>query len=155
MQVNLEELALFVVKAKRNTYAGRGEGQRQSDDSKNLQYVEGDYVYRDRYFGSERFGGEEVVWFKEKPVWLMNYYGGIEKNIVDSERVFAFLRKALLQVSSDRPFRGPRAHKEGDFEYTDSSSGDITCFHGKEEIKYCAETIYRLTYSGGAITNNE
>lgn len=154
MHINLQELAQYIVRAKKNTYAGKGEGERESDDSKSLQYEEGNYVYRDRYFGSERFGGEEVVWFKGKPVWLMNYYGGVEKKIVDSEKVFAFLRKALLQVSVDRPFRGPRFYKEDDFEYTDSSSGDTTCFKGTEEITYRGETVHRLEYAGGIITDN-
>jgi len=151
MHIDLQELAQFIVKAKRNTYAGKGEGQRRSDGSKNLQYKEGDYVYRDKYFGSERFGGEEVVWLTEKPVWLMNYHGGIEKKIVDSKRVFAFLRKALSQVSVDRPFRGPRFYQEGDFKYVDSSSGDTTCFKGTEEITYRGETVHRLEYAGGII----
>jgi len=151
MQVNLQELAQFLVKAKRNTYAGGGAEQTGTDESKNLQYKWGDYVYRDRYFGSEKFGGEEVVWFKEKPVWLMNYYGGIEKKIIDSERVFGFLRKALLQVSSDRPFRGPCLYKEGDFEYIDSNSGDITRFQGTEEITYRGKTVHRVKYAGGVL----
>jgi len=153
MQVDLEELALFVAKAKRNTYAGKREGQREPDDSKNFHYKEGDHVYKDRYFGSDRFGGEEVVWFKEKPVWLMNYYGGIEKKTVDSERVFAFLRKAILQVSSQRPFRGPHSYKEGDFEYADVSSGDIRGFKGTEKITYRGETVHRLEYSGGVVSD--
>jgi len=154
MSINLQELAQFIVKAKRNTYAGEGEGLRGPDESKNLQFTDGDYVYRDKYFGSEKFGGEEVVWFKEKPLWLMNYYGGIEKKIVDSERVFDFLRKALLQASSDKPFRGPCFYKEGDFEYVGSSTGDIKCFKGKEEITYQREIVHRLEYAGGIITIN-
>jgi hypothetical protein len=151
VHIDLRELAQFIVKAKKNTYAGEREGQRESDDSKNLQYKEGSYVYRDRYFGSERFGGVEVVWFKDKPVWLMNYYGGIEKKSIDSETVFSILRKALLRVSSNRPFRGPRLYEEEDFEYRDSSFGDITEFSGTEEILYRGETIHRVRYAGGII----
>ena len=154
MLVNLQELARFIVEAKKNTFAGEGEGKRESDDSKNLHFKQGNYVYRDRYFGSERFGGEEIVWFKGKPVWLMNYYGGIEKKIVDSEVVFAFLRKALLQISVDCPFRGPRFYKEDNFKYADSSSGDATCFKGTEEIAYRGEIIHRLEYAGGVIEDN-
>jgi len=142
-------------KPKKNTYAGKGEGRIESDDSKNLQYKEGDYIYRDRYFGSERFGGEEVVWFKGKPVWLMNYYGGIEKKAVDSEKIFAFLRNALLQVSPDKPFRGPRFCREDDFKYTNSSTGDIICFKGTEKATFRRETIHRLGYAGGIISSNE
>jgi len=149
MDVNLEELARFLFKAKRNTYAGGGEGMKGLDKSKNFQFKEGEYVYKDRYFGSDRFGGEEVVWLKEEPIWLMNYYGGIIKKIIDSTTVFAFLRKALSQVSYDRPFRGPNSCKEGDFEYKISCSGDITWFRGTEEILYRGETVYRLGYFGG------
>jgi len=153
--MNLQEFARFIVNAKKNTYAGRGEGRRDADGSKNLQFTEGEYTYKDRYFGSERFGGEEVVWVKDKPVWLMNYYGRIEKKTVDSETVFAFLRKALLQVSSDRPFRGPHHYEEGDLEYINSSNGDLTCFKGTEEITCRGETVYKLEYNGGVTSNNE
>lgn len=151
MDANLEELAQFLVKAKQNTYASGGEGIKGLDKSKNFRFKEGEYVYRDRYFGSERFGGEEVVWLKEEPIWLMNYYGGIIKKIIDSTTVFAFLRKALSQVSSDRPFRGPNSYEEGDFEYKNSSAGDMKWFKGTEVILYQGETVYRLVYVGGVL----
>lgn len=152
MYANMQELARFIVKAKKNTYAGKGEGRKESDGSKNLQYREGSYVYRDRYFGSDRLGGEEVVWFKDKPAWVMNYHGGIEREAVDPESVFVFLRKALFQVSAERPFRGPRSYKEGEFEYADSSIGDMKCFKGTEEITLRGDTVYRLEYAGGIVT---
>lgn len=38
----------------------------------------------DNFFGGEPYGGREVVFYEEKPVWMMVYYGwvaeGIESN---------------------------------------------------------------------------
>jgi len=153
--VNLQELARFIVSAKKNTYAGKGEGRRGTDNSKNLQYEDGDYVYGDRYFGSARFGGEEVVWLKGEPVWLMNYYGGVENKAADSEKVFVFLRKALLQVSPEKPFRGPPFFRDGDFEYTNSSIGDVARFKGTERVTLRGEIIHTLEYTGGILVSSE
>ena len=37
--------------------------------------MDGDYVYRDTYFGGQKFTGGERVWIKDNIVWAMNYYG--------------------------------------------------------------------------------
>jgi hypothetical protein len=155
MQVSPQELEEFITKAKKATYASKGEGQTEADGSKTLQFKDGEFTYRDKYFGSYGFGGEEVVWFKEKPVWVMNYYGRIEKRIIDPETIFVFLRRALLKIHPKRPFRGPNHYEEADFEYTNSNIGDITRFIGTEQIAYKGETVYKLEYHGGATRDNE
>jgi len=152
MPVNLKELAEFIAEAKKNTYAGERETKTEPDDSRNLDYRKGNYIYKDRYFGSDRFGGEEVVWFREHPIWLMNYFGGIVNRRIDSEKVFAFLKKALSQVHVYAPFRGPSFYREGDFEYLNSSIGDVRRFKGTEEITYKKEIVHKLEYAGGIIT---
>lgn len=64
----------FLLEAKRATYAG------QSDEatvaplvpaSKQLEYRDGDYLYRDIYFGMAYFVGQEVVFHREQ-VWSMS-----------------------------------------------------------------------------------
>jgi len=151
MGLNFHELAQFLVEAKKSTYASGGVQTKGADKSKSFQFRKGKYLYRDRYFGSERFGGEEIVWCEEEPAWLMNYNGRITKKILDRETVFAFLRQALLQVLVEKPFRGPLSFRRDDFEYRNSVSGEITWFKGTEEILYQGETVYKVEYSGGVI----
>ena len=64
--MKLEE---FLVRAKQNTYASAGEEEDiLTDGSKELLYEEGDFKYRDRYFGSKTFAGEEIIWKNDNRV---------------------------------------------------------------------------------------
>ena len=73
------ELNEFLVKAKIGIYASGGEGGEKKfpDGSRELYFSEEDFEYRDRYFGFDYFIGEEIVLQNKKPVWVMNYCGGM------------------------------------------------------------------------------
>lgn len=103
------ELNEFLVKAKKNTYAKSGEGgeTKLEDGTRELTYEEGGFKYRDRYFGSKDFVGEEIVWKNNQPIWGMNYYGFMLPAPVDSKKFLQFLKKALSAVEPSKPFRGP------------------------------------------------
>ncbi len=147
------KLERFLVRAKTSTYASGGEGGEAvlADGCKELTFQEGDFRYRDRYFGFDPFVGEEVVWQGDRVVWAMNYYGAVSSEVVPGGQVYEFLQKALKQVTPDRPFRGPRYLKEGDWEYTDESQGTLEQFAGVERICYQGQEIYRLDYHGGRV----
>ena len=73
--MKLEE---FLVRVKQNTYTSAGEEEDTlTDGSKELLYEEGDFKYRDRYFGSETFAGEEKIFFKEQKIYQLNYPSGL------------------------------------------------------------------------------
>jgi hypothetical protein len=148
--VSLEQ---FLVKAKLNAYAGEGEGGEGvlPDGSKEFTFEEGDFSYRDRYFGWNPFVGEEVVWEGNQVVWSMNYYGRVIDDVVPAAEVYSFLQRAMNQVKTDRPFRGPSSLNEGEFEYRDESHGTIDQFTGIERIFYRGREIYRLNYHGGSV----
>ena len=147
------ELAKFLIQAKTNTYASKGEGGEKilSEGSKEFEFEEKEFKYRDRYFGHDPFMGEEVVWRGAKIVWGMNYYGLASSDKVPSREVYEFLKKAMRQIVETRPFRGPDNFKEGDFEYVDKSHGDIKMFHGKETILFKGQEVYQLYYHGGCM----
>ena len=130
------ELVNFIVKAKKQTYASGNPATKLEDGFEEFVYEEGDYKYRDRYHARDPkpLGGEEVIWQNGRAVWMMNYYGFILFNKVNSEKVYAFLRKAMSLVDKQRPFRGPSSFKDGDFEYLDESEGDAGRFKGTEKI---------------------
>jgi len=147
------ELNDFLIKAKINTYASRGELAESilEDESKELVYKEGEWKYRDRYFGSNKFTGEEIIWQNGRVIWGMNYYGKCLTNIVSSKEVYQFLKKALRQVQKDRPFRGPIELIEDDWKYFDKSIGDIDDFDGYEKIFFQEKLVYELKYHGGIV----
>jgi len=146
-------LAAFLVQAKVNTYAAGGGGGARllADGCKELEFQQGDFAYRDRYFGSNPFVGEEVVLHGGRVVWAMNYYGAVSADDVPADLVYQFLCRALGQVEEGRPFRGPRLFLEDDFEYHDESQGTVERFTGVETILERGREIYRLVYHGGAV----
>jgi len=147
------ELNEFLVKAKINTYASNGENKERKleDGSKELVYEDGEWKYRDRYFGFNPFIGEEVVWKNDGVVWGMNYYGTIIGKETDAKSLYQFLQKAMRLVKSERPFRGPTEFCEGDWKYTDESLGGTNKFKGTEIIYLRGEKAYELKYHGGSI----
>ena len=143
----------FLVKAKVATYATAVEDgeQKLEDSSKELVYEEGDWKYRDRYFGFNPFIGEEIVWRSGTIVWGMNYYGKILSETIDTEELYTFLKKVLSQVEESMPFRGPKTFNEKAFNYRNSYSGSIEEFRGLEMILYQGRRVYELQYHGGTV----
>ncbi len=141
----------FLIHAKINTYATSGEGDENilEDGSKELNFEQDEFRYRDRYFGSNPFIGEEVVWQGDKIVWGMNYYGLVTSDILEPKKVYQFLKIALKKVTPEKPFRGPNNFKSDNFEYTNNCEGDINIFKGEEIIKYKNQIVYKLYYHGG------
>jgi len=143
----------FLLKAKLRTYATGGEGAEQdlADGTREMFYREGDFFYRDRYFGFNPFIGEEVVWENDKVVWAMNYYGMVMDGSVEGAEIYGFLKKAMQRITPDRPFRGPGEYREGDFLYQDRSEGNAERFSGEEKIFFQNRQVYGLKYHGGKV----
>src|SRR5262249_23614064 len=100
------------------------------------------------------FVGQEVVSLRERPIWSMSYSGGTLPEIVRREEilgVYGFLRKALLGVGSDSPFRGPQRFEEGVYCYVNTWEGGLSAFRGSEEILREGKQVYALHYSGGLL----
>ena len=151
--MNTKQLSKFLVKAKINTYASSGEGGEKVlfDGSKELEFVEKEFRYRDRYFGYSPFIGEEIVWQNGKAIWGMNYYGEIISEIISAKQIYQFLQEALKKVTENKPFRGPDNFKENDFKYINEIKGMVEKFEGCETIFYKEELVYELNYYGGAV----
>jgi len=150
MDINTEELCRFLLKAKTNTYASGNEGTTLKDGSKELIFTEGSLSYRDKYFGSIQFLGEEVVSCEGKCVWGMNYYGQVlSSEGVSEQKVGAFLKEALKRVKPEKPFRGPYKYEENSFMYLNDVEGDVRKFSGTEKILYEGKEVYTLLYHCG------
>jgi len=150
------KLIEFILKAKRATYAN-SEGDSKKilpDGSKEFFFKDGKYSYRDRYFGSDSFVGEEVIFLNNKAAWAMNYYGHILDKTTNEKEIYVFLKKALMQVSKEHPYRGPSEFILCDYKYVMEYSGNLNLFSGSEEIYLNGRKIYELYFHGGKVMEN-
>jgi len=151
------EFLEFLVEAKQHTYAAHDmsvvKKKPLMKGSTQLEWVDGDWLYRDIYFGASKFTGQETVFWKMKPVWAMCYSGGMTVGSVPDEagELYTFLKKALEQVSLDHPVRGPEKLTVGAFEYLLTMRGEIDRFEGNEEIKFRGVQRYSLFFAGGLV----
>jgi hypothetical protein len=144
-------LVAFLLAAKRATYAsadGAAVVEADLPGAHQLEYRDGDWLYRDIYFGGLSFAGQETVYREGRPLWSMVYSGGM---LDDQAALGGFLKDALCHVSADRPFRGPSAYRSGEYAYSDASHGGVDRFWGAEQITLRGRLIYDLRYSGGLI----
>lgn len=151
------KLIQFLLTAKKQTYASQGDEFSLTPlltDTKQLEYQQGDFSYRDIYAGQLFFVGQEIVYNNNQAVWSMAYSGGILDNVTDQKNVYpiyGFLRKCLSEVDYDSPFRGPALLVDKDYTYENSVVGHFDAFHGVEKIYHSKSLVYQLNYSGGRI----
>ena len=151
MKEDMNDLREFLVTAKKNTYAaGKGAITSSRQGSKDLAFRDNNFYYHDSYFGDKYFSGEEIVYFKDLPVWSMNYYG---KMLIDNipEGFDTTFHNALLKVSEERPYRGPELYTNNNYRYQCLVEGDLYYFSGVEKMFYESEEVYRLYFHGGSI----
>lgn len=165
MEFTLKQLNEFLGKAALATYAGGGKKVDPTKPGfvarfpgfKELEYGEGDFYYRDSYAGFFRSAGQEVVWYKDKPVWTQVYCGGMTITYCDDEKfakeTFNFLKRALSAGEKCRAFqpRGKNGFKEGEREYRCKMKGDIADFAGSEKILHNKKTVFTHQFFGGLL----
>ncbi len=144
----------FLAKAHRNTYAAPPEIHKLHrcktsilPEHKDFHFSEGDWEYHDSYAGVNWAPGREVVFVSGKPFWAMSYQGKHDESIADDffqKEAFPFLRKALIAMTDDIPFRGKDGFKsdDGQFEYRFVMHGDWTYFTGHESVFFNGKEIF-------------
>lgn len=151
--IELSELRRFIFVAKQNTYAISKDGDEKINDdcSREFQYCNSKFFYRDKYFGIDPFSGQEVVYYNKSPVWCMNYYGTTIKGEILKNEIYTFLRVALSHLNENHPYRGSDNLIIGKFRYNNIYNGDLLHFSGHEEIYYEEQLVYSLDYFGGQV----
>ena len=152
----IPELAAFLHAAKFATYATQSDqagGTPLLPGSKQLEYGAGDFFYRDIYVGMFHFVGQEIVYYRDTPVWAMSYAGGMlpAAEMSQARDIYALLRQALQHMPIEQPFRGPAEFSAGNTRYENALNGDIGRFHGQERIFSGDTLLYELHYSGGLL----
>lgn len=153
MAIDIDALHTFIVRAKAATYVGDGEKVTSCRaGSHDLRFADGEWAYLDSYFGGTDFIGEEVVYFAEKPVWAMNYYGRILRaELLTAAQAGQMIKASLSRMYQENRFLGGFEHTENDLTYVDTSEGSVDSFRGREFIRRGQEVAYELVYHGGLI----
>lgn len=162
LEIDLDILRKFLIKAKQRGYAGDGESEILRDYSKEFMYSDGNFFYTDDYCGNlQFFGTEKVTWQKPsgQPIWYMNYIGNIAPEFRDDEtfvkKINSFLRESLFNLNSESPFRGAireiNLNCSEDFVYSTHYDGNLEKFNGQESIYYKIKTAYSGYYHGGIV----
>lgn len=152
--INLNELCKFLVQAKKSGYASGDAAKKivEKDLSTTLVFENGDWKYHDNYFGGEPYGGREVVFFRNSPVYMMVYYGWVDEKASDIQSVYKILQAALFLIPEDKPFRGPKTYMIDGIEYNNDFEGEINKFFGEETIRSAnGMELYWAKYMGGLI----
>ncbi len=153
LELPLDQLNTFIVRAKAATYVGGGAvAPACRPGSHDLRFEDGRFAYLDSYFGGSDFLGEEVVYFQDAPVWAMNYYGRIlEPEMISAAQAGQVIKASLSEMYKRGRFLGGFEHAVDGFTYTDTSQGDVACFTGMEWICRGDRRVYELVYHGGLI----
>ena len=148
-----EKLLKFLLEARTKTYAGcGGKVEPILASSKQLEYQEGEWLYRDIYYnGSGIFMGLETVYFEGKAVWAMSYFGDYQG--MTEEEVDKILRGALLaNWDTTRIWKSVEWEKDG-YKYSccPDFDGSIEKMVGSEKILKNEKQIYNFFYAGGLV----
>lgn len=147
-----EQLRQFLIDSNKAGYAGGEEKKwtKQTDSSTTILFKKGDWSSQDNFFGGEPYGGRIIVFYQNKPAWMMVYYGWIERG-TEMNSIYGILRNALMRMPEDAPFRGPKEYKENDFSYTNAWQGDVLRYSGEEQILRNGKLVYKANYMGGLV----
>lgn len=142
------QLADFLLRAKRATYAGHAdEVTPDRPHAHEFFYAEHPLTYRDSYFGGRCFHGQEIVRQDDQPFWCMNYSGNTLSDFFSGD----FLKLALRHGTADMPYRGPQLFRNGDYTYICEADGNSRWFCGRETIYYQDTLVYECRFHGGSI----
>ena len=155
MNLDKNYLYNFIKKAGRITYATSGVESVTYDKNgfKELTFAEGDYSYKDTYTGFFRSRGIEIVTYKNSPVWVASYGGGMLREDADfALQTFEFLKKAFLTDEAGfQTFRGPHQFQQNKWLYKYDQKGDIEEFSGYEEIYFDNKPVFFHRIIGGFV----
>lgn len=144
--IQKDALKKFLIACNKAGYAGGEEKKwiKETDGSTTIPFKLGEWESHDNFFGGEPYGGRTVVFYKNKPVWIIVYYGWVLEG-VKPDSVYTILREALMRMPEDAPFRGPKTYKS----YSNTWVGDVDRFSGEEQIKQSEKLVYKANYMGG------
>jgi hypothetical protein len=154
--MNVQDLKQFIVEANGVGFAAREKNStKENDGSMTIRYERGEWKMVDNYVGGEPYAGMTKIFFQDKVVWSMVYYGLVDKKVDGFKEVYGFLMKSLLKMPADYPYRGPSEFIEGEWKYNNEWNGEVEQFSGQEKIYLNNEMIFWTKYIGGVVDVRE
>lgn len=147
--ISIEEINKFLLKADRGHADGTAELKKQVNGSRTITFSDGDFSMEDNFFGGEPYGGQQVIFYKNEPVWICVYYGRVLETELPADDVYDFLREALQHPNLKQPLRGPATYKNNRLEYQNMLEGDTANYLGREIILENGKEIFWTQYVGG------
>lgn len=150
--MDIKNLSKFLLDSNKKGCASGKEDSwiKETDHSTTIIFQKGDWKSQDNFFGGEPYGGRNVVFYQNKPVWIMVYYGWINKKI-KPDNIYKILRNALMNSQEELPLRGPKKYEEANYIYINSWEGNIKQYSGEEYIVQDSQSVYKAYYRGGLI----
>jgi len=147
-----EKILEFLLRARVKTYAGAsGNVESILAGSKQLEYQEGDFLYRDIYYtGKDKFNGIEVVHHQGAPIWSMVYHGNW--STMTEEELDSILRGALIANADTTRINKRVEWSKDNFVYRCDGWGTVDELYGLETITKDSKQVYRFDYKGGLIS---
>ncbi len=150
---DFKNLESFLINARAKTYSGgKGRVKAALANSTQLEYKDANWLYRDIYYtGKNTFYGIETVYYKDKPIFGMSYYGNW--GLMTEKEIDDILREALALNPATRLYKKIE-WKKGDFIYRCEPDlrGGIKEIGGTEYITRNNNQIYVLYYAGSILT---
>ena len=84
----------------------------------------------------------------------MVYYGWVAEGVAP-DSVYAVLRRALMRMPEEHPYRGPAEYREDLYIYTNTWSKNIGQFSGEENITRDGTLVYKANYIGGWVDQRQ
>jgi hypothetical protein len=140
VNIDIKQIKSFFFKAMAEGWAASGEKKTVSPlpGYKAITFQDENYYLIDCYCvnpSSDKSAGITTIYFQDNPVWIMNYGGCYEKQVID------FLKLALTETINKQEFiggRGPQkfAHREfkGLMYINNPVLFDFSEFKGREEV---------------------
>lgn len=149
--LDIKALKKFLFKANMPHATGKADIRKEKNNSRTITFRDADWSMEDNFFGGEPYGGQQVVFYKNLPVWICVYYGQVHETIINPDGIYNFLREALQHPPEYRPFRGPDSYKKDNLEYKNEFDGEADNYSGKELILENGKQIYWAKYLGGLV----
>lgn len=147
----MNEILYFLLTARTKTYAGNGgKVEPALAGSKQLEYTEGEYLYRDIYYvGANVFLGIETIYFQNKPIWSMVYRG--DWNDITDEEVANFLPSALIANAQTARTNQRVEWTKDNYRYLCEGEGELANFSGTETVFKDGQSVHRVVYYSGKL----
>ena len=144
----MNDIINFLLTARTKTYAGSGGSVEPAlSGSKQLEYSEGDYLYRDIYYVGERaFLGIETIYFQNKPVWNMVYRGEWNPADITNDEIREHLPSALIANAKTARTNQHVEWSQDNYRYLCEGEGELENFHGTETLFKNGKSAHVVVY---------